>query len=70
MFGGAALASGAANPRHDPGPHTAFVATSPAEHVLESASVVIEKMTERAAEPRAREQSDGDNRPPALTAKR
>lgn len=51
LFGGTALAAGAANAGHDRGNHPALVAT-PAEHSLESVSVVLEKMTERATERR------------------
>jgi hypothetical protein len=55
LLGGTALAGGAATPTHDRGDHPALLATAPSEHSLESVSVVLEKMTERAAERRIEE---------------
>jgi hypothetical protein len=70
LLGGTALAAGAASPTQDRGDHPALVATAASERSLESVSVVLGKMTERATERRGPSSADDSRPAPCGTSQR
>jgi hypothetical protein len=69
FFGGLALAGGTIDVEAHHGAHPTMVAT-PAEHAVESTTVALEKITERATERRAFAAHESEGRPYRAAATR